>query len=378
MASWPLRRTPQDLGRIEQDVAAIPDLQQELLDRDAALKLRDRVAHQYQIAGGKVVLTIAPTLPANLTGVGLFQPDASHIGIGRISTGLGCPHAETGPDFLGLRLAFQTSAGARVDFIAINDPASPTDTHPQFMALLAATAASAGKGAVASGAQLLVSLIGSLGPAEGSRISAHVLRQTSRVALSSTAYQTYWTGIEETGGIAGRFVIDPVTQENQHRALSAGEHHLTEEWRARQARGPIAFDLHWIPFIDAQQTSLDELTSAWVERRERVGTVTFPQCDPASEATGLWAALAAEMGANPGNWVHDPNDTVREPATAFGVARKIAYRKSQEGRDVFPEASYAQVFRTGTLDAGLAAELQSRRARKQGAGHIDAAPQGSL
>ena len=374
MAIWPLRPTSQDLGRIGQEVAAITDLQHELLDRDAGLKLPDRVAHQYQIAGGKVILTIAPELPANLTGVGLFDPGSEHIGIARVSTGLGCPHAETAPDFLGMRLAFQTKAGARVDFIAINDPASPTDTHAQFMKLLAATVAGAGKGVLASGGQLLGSLIGSLGPVQGSTISAHVLRQTSRAALSSTAYQTYWTGIEETGGIAGKFVIEPVSQENRHRAPGAGEHHLTEEWRARQTRGPIVFDLYWIPFIDAQQTSLDELTNPWKEDRHPVGTATFPQFDSSGEDVGLWAMLAAEMGANPGHWVHDRGDTVREPTTEFGIARKIAYRNSQEGRDVLPEASYAQVFRTGTIDAALAEELQRRRARKQGVGHIDAAP----
>ena len=370
MATWPLRPTPTDLGRIEQEVAAIPDLQRELVDRDAVLKLRDRVAHQFQIAGGKVVLTIALLLPANLTGVGLFAPAQTNIGIGRVSTGLGCPHAETGPDFLGLRLAFQTGAGARVDFIAINDPASPTDTHTQFMALLAASAAAAGKGGLASGAQLL----GSLGPIEGGRISAHVLHQTARAALSSTAYQTYWTGIEETGGIAGKFVFEPVSHENQHRSISVGDHHLTEEWRARQARGPIAFNIYWIPFIDAQQTSLDELSRAWTEQRHPVGTVTFPQCDPSREDSGLWAALAAEMGANPGNWVHDRDDTIWEPATAMGIGRKIAYRKSQEGRDVLPEASYVRVFRTGTFDVALAEELKRRRTRKQNVGHIDAAP----
>lgn len=374
MPTWPLRPTAQDLDRIGQDVAAIAHLQQELLDRDSALKRRDRVAHQYQIAGGKVVLMTAPRLPANLDGVGLFEPAATHIGIGRVSTGLGCPHAETNPDFLGLRLAFQTKAGARVDFIAINDPAAPTDTHAQFMKLLAATAAGAGTGVVRSGVQLLTGLISSLGLAQGGRISAHVLRQTSRAALSSTAYQTYCTGIEETGGIAGKFVIEPVSQENQHRALSAGDHHLTQEWRARQARGPVVFDIYWIPFIDAQQTSLDELTSAWQEQRHPVGTVTFPQCDPTSEDAGIWAALAAEMGANPGNWVHDQGDTVREPSTEFGIARKIAYRNSQEGRDVLPEASYAQVFRTGTIDGVLSAELKRRRAGKQDIGHIDAAP----
>jgi hypothetical protein len=188
------------------------------------------------------------------------------------------------------------------------------------------------------------------------------------------AYQTYWTGIEETGGVAGKFVIEPVFRENQHRALSAGDHHLTEEWRARQARGPIVFDLYWIPFIDAQRTSLDELTRPWTEERHPVGTATFPQCDPNGEDVALWAALAAEMGTNPGNWVNDQDNTIREPATEFGIARKIAYRKSQEGRNVLPEASYAQVFGTGTIDAALAAELKRRRSEKRDVGHIDAAP----
>jgi hypothetical protein len=374
VASWPLRPTAQDLDRIAQQVATIPDLQKELLDNDAALKLRDRVAHQYQIAGGKVVLSVAATLPAELSGVGLFEPGSTHIGVGRVSTGLGCPHAETSPDFLGLRLAFQTAAGARVDFIAINDPSSPTDTHAQFIALLGATAAGAGKGVLASGTLLVADLVDSLGPVTGSGIAAHVLRQTSRAALSSTAYQTYWTGIEETGGVAGKFVLEPASQDNQHRPLSAGDHHLTEEWRSRQAAGPIVFQLYWITFIDARQTPLDELTHAWTEQRHPAGTVTFPQCDAAGEEAGLWAALAAEMGANPGNWVHDAGNTVGEPSTEFGIARKIAYRKSQEGRDVLPEANYVQVFRGGAIDAPLADLLRRRRAAKRGAGHVDTAP----
>jgi hypothetical protein len=43
-----------------------------------------------------------------------------HVGIGRISTGLGCPHAETDPDFLGLMVAFRAGDGRLVDFVTIN------------------------------------------------------------------------------------------------------------------------------------------------------------------------------------------------------------------------------------------------------------------
>ena len=53
MAIWPLRPTSQDLGRIGQEVAAIADLQHELLARDAALKLPDRVVDQYQMRAAR-------------------------------------------------------------------------------------------------------------------------------------------------------------------------------------------------------------------------------------------------------------------------------------------------------------------------------------
>src|SRR5258708_6636307 len=140
----PFRPTAADLARIGRDVARIAAIQQKLVANHPQLTMPDRVAHQYQVAGGKVFLHIAQQLPANFVGVGLFEPGAQHIGIGRISTGLGCPHLETDLDFLGLMVAFQTRAGKRVDFLTINDPTAPTDTHPQSVTLLDATADAAG------------------------------------------------------------------------------------------------------------------------------------------------------------------------------------------------------------------------------------------
>jgi hypothetical protein len=91
-----------------------------------------------------VVFRVAAALPPQFQGVGLFQPRAEHIGIGRISTGLGTPHLETNPDFLGAMFAFQTRDGNRVDFLGINDPTAPTDNHRDFMSVLYATSESAG------------------------------------------------------------------------------------------------------------------------------------------------------------------------------------------------------------------------------------------
>ena len=75
--------------------------------------MRDRVAHQYQIAGGRVALKIATQLPPPLDGIGLFRPNAEYIGIGRISTGLGCPHLSGTPFGVARLFAYQNSQDGR-------------------------------------------------------------------------------------------------------------------------------------------------------------------------------------------------------------------------------------------------------------------------
>ena len=384
----PFRPGAADLARIGGDVAPISTIQDKLVANHPRLMVRDRVAHQYQVAGGKALLRIEQSLPANFVGIGLFEPGAQYTGIGRISTGLGCPHLETDLDFLGLMVAFHTSGGPRVDFIALNDPASPTDTHPQFIKLLDATADAAGAepafgsglgeldlaNLAASNLRLIRSLIASLGVVTGLKIAKHVVKQTARTFISSTAYQTYWTGIVEVGGALGKFMFAPTSDENRHREPTPGERHLSKEWRQRQARGDIDFTLHWLPFVDEQATSTTELTKPWVQRPVTIGQVTFPRIGAADADAPLWTALVAELGANPGNWVADTGNTIAEPGTEFTCARKLAYRNSQAGRGALPEADYAHVFSGQPIGATLTAELQRRRAAKDAAGHMDMAP----
>jgi hypothetical protein len=383
----PFRPTAADLARIGTDVAPIAAIQHKLVANHPHLTVPDRVAHQYQVAGGKVLLRIEAQVPANFVGVGLFEPGAQYSGIGRISTGLGCPHLETDPDFLGLMVAFQTRAGKRVDFLTINDPTSPTDTHPEFVHLLDATADAAGAQApfgsgvgeldladlTASNLRLVRSLIASLGLVGGGKVAAHVVKQTLRTALSSTAYQTYWTGIVEVGGAFGKFMFAPVSDENRHRALTPGGRHLADEWRQRQSRGDIDFALNWLPFIDERTTSMTELTKRWTQQPVLIGQVTFPKIDAADADVPLWAALASELGANAGNWIADTGNTIAEPGTEFTCARKLAYRNSQDGRGALPEADYAHVFGGQPIGPTLAAELRRRRAAKEAAGHVNMA-----
>ena len=253
----PFRPTAADLALIGGDVAPISDIQKKLVANHPHLTMRDRVAHQYQIAGGKVFLRIEPQLPQNFVGVGLFEPGAQHIGIGRISTGLGCPHLETDLDFLGLMVAFQTRAGKRVDFLTINDPTSPTDTHPQFVTLLDATADAAGVQApfgsglgeldlpdlAASNLRLIQSLIKSLGLVGGGKVAAHVVKQTLTTALSL------------------------------HRVPDLLDRHRRSRRRVRQVHVRTSVGREPSPRIDAGRTAPHgRMAAAPVARRHRVHT----------------------------------------------------------------------------------------------------------
>jgi hypothetical protein len=388
-STWcPFRPDAEDIKAIAQDVAEIPDIQKTILDNHKDIHFPDRVAHQYQIAGGKVVMTVADELPTALQGVGLFEPRAEHFGLGRISTGLGTPHLETNPDFLGLMLAFLTQDGRRVDFLSLNNPTAPTDNHRDFVDLLHATGEAAGSEIPLVGAwgeydlgnltaeqiKLAGALKDRLGWIKAGKIALHVVRQTIPTALSSTAYQTYWTGIVEIGETAGKFSLVPTRDENRNPGFRPGEHHLSEEWKARQANSDIEFLLYWIPFLNETKTSTTELTKAWKENHKQpVGRVTFPTTTTDSEEAKLWSILINEMGANPGNWVHDKQDSIREPASEFGAARKIAYQKSQAGRNALAPEAYQSVFETRQIDQDLAQELTSRRDKKDKAGHVSLA-----
>lgn len=385
----PFRPTPDNLESIAHDVAEISAIQKKAVEKNKHLTLPDRVAHQYQIAGGKVAFRAASEMPEPLRQVGIFQPGGNNIGIGRISTGLGTPHLETNPDFLGLRVSFQTKEGRGLDFLAINDPTSPADNHKDFMDVLHATGEAAGAevpfigewGAynslnlAAEQLEFGKALKGRMGLIKAGRTLLHLTKQTSRTFHSTTAYQSYWTGVEEIGGTAGKFTFVPLQDENTAPKFHPGERYLSEEWKKRQQSGDIVFRLYWISYLDEKRTPTKGLTAPWDEQHKQVaGTVTFTQVDPASEEAQLWAILASEMGANPGNWIHDKGNTITEAATEFGAARKIAYRLSQEGRGALEPKLYTSVFDTGQIPSDLVEELKSRRDTKQKAGHMSQAP----
>jgi hypothetical protein len=384
--AWRFSATREEVEALTQIVSEIAQIQRTLLANYPGLLRLDRTAHQQQIAAGKAVLEIATQLPPQLDGAGLLVAGSKAVGIFRISTGLGCPHLETDPDFLGLMLAFQTKAGERVDFLGINDPTAPTGTVEEFIALLAATAAAAGTeipfgdagqldvgNLTGAQAKLFLTLKDRLGLVRASRIYLHLARQTARTALSSSAVQQYWTGVVEIGRTPGKFTFMPSRNVNSPRPLRPGARHLTEDWERQSQAGDITLTVHWIPFSSERETPLENLTEAWSETQAvPVGTLTFPQGEPGSREARLLSLLATEMGANPGHWVGTRQGEARPefPATRFTAARQLAYALSQEKRGTLPQQAYQEFFDSGgTIGPALERELVRRLEARQPTAH---------
>jgi len=162
----------------------------------------------------------------------------------------------------------------------------------------------------------------------------------------------------------------PTDPPAQRAAGDRGPKHLTEDWKKRNAAGPLAFELHWIPFVNERETPIVDLTTAWNDRQKvRVGTVVFPQVDPGTRDAKLAALLASELGANPGHWQEAPDDSAADlPSTRFTAARALAYRVSQQHRSALAEESYRSFFDKGEVSAALASTLIARYKEKRGTG----------
>src|SRR5881392_2964198 len=159
----------------------------------------------------------------------------------------------------------------------------------------------------------------------------HLTKQTLPTALSSTAYQRYWTGVVEVGGICGKFTFVPTREESHAPDFYAGSVHLTNEWKKRQARGDIQFQLIWIPFLSEERTPTKALTHPWQDDHKKlVGTIVFPKTDLHSEDGKLWGILATEMGANPGNWVADKRNSISNRRANLAWRGRLHIKKARK------------------------------------------------
>jgi hypothetical protein len=108
----PFRLSPADLEAIGNDVADIPDIQRKILANNPDLKFPDRVAHQYQIAGGRLFFKLR-TIRLDLCAVSGFFSLARSTGA----------WAESPPDWAG-RMWETLASGAQQNDSGMNDNAA--------------------------------------------------------------------------------------------------------------------------------------------------------------------------------------------------------------------------------------------------------------
>ena len=149
-----------------------------------------------------------------------------------MSTGLGCPHAETDPDFLGLMVAFQARSGRRIDFVTINDPTSPTDTPEEFVALLQATADAAGGPARESG-ETAAQPGAARRDQGGLDCRARVGSDAPHDAVQRLPHMDRHRPRADTFGKFTFVPVDPPVQSSHGR----GSKQLTEDWRRGRPQG---------------------------------------------------------------------------------------------------------------------------------------------
>ena len=70
--------TPEERQLLEQLAEQVADVQRTLVANHPHLTSPDRGAHQQQLAGGKVLLTVDAQLPKELDGLGIFQRGSGH------------------------------------------------------------------------------------------------------------------------------------------------------------------------------------------------------------------------------------------------------------------------------------------------------------
>ena len=260
--------TPEQQRELEDIAAAIPGVQKTFVVNHPQREAPDRGAHQQQIAGvegdadrGRHAAACTGQ-PRRLSSTPIRSAAGRHR---QDSTGLGCPHAETDADFLGLMVAFRTRGRTphRPDHHRRSDDRRPTRRKSSSRSCRRPPMPRAPPACSPHRPRCWQAWRGTPGFGAGASPRTSPRRRTGRCVRRS-AYQRYWTGIVRARDVLGKFTFVPASEVGRGRVARCTR--FTDDWRARQSAGDLAFDLRWIPFIDDRRTPAEDLTRPWAAR----------------------------------------------------------------------------------------------------------------
>ncbi|WP_321795621.1 catalase [Caballeronia sp. J97] len=245
----------------------------------------DRAQHQKQLLGAFGTIRIADDIPeAARLGPFAKHPATYRIAC-RISNGQPCPQADTASDVRGIALKFFTEEGVETDLLLTNEGGrSHARNAVQFMAVADIIVALLAEGTVSGIAQgLREMMMAKLGPVEGARILAVLLKETKVHHVDSVATEHYWGSVVQLGQAAIKYSLHP------HPSTSAGtnaERHGDNYLRAdifnRLEQGPVKWQLGVQFFVDEATTPVNDASIAWKSDVMMIGEIeldTPPSAD---------------------------------------------------------------------------------------------------
>lgn len=258
----------------------------------------DRGQHQKQHLGVRGTLRVFDQIPSGLK-KGPFATSFARPVACRFSSGQPCPFSDQDADVRGVALKFFTPPGVETDLLMTNEGGrSHARTAGQFMDLadvLVARIEAGASGALHAFASELIAR--KLQPVEAAHMVGILAKETLAHTVESLATERYWGSVVALGEVAIKYSLHP--HEDTKGGTDAdpkASDYLRQDLRNRLKRGPIKWQLCVQPFVNEQQTPINDASIPWVGALIPVG-----ELEVATEPSDAEEKLINQMAFNPGN-----------------------------------------------------------------------------
>lgn len=258
----------------------------------------DRAQHQKQHLGVRGTLRILDDIPPAVNRGPFAMPGPRPVAC-RFSSGQPCPFSDHDPDVRGVALKLFTPQGVETDFLMTNEGGrSHARTASQFMDFADILVARIEQGA-SGGLQMLVAELraGKLEPRELTHIVSILAQETILRRVDSLATEQYWGSVVALGDVAFKYALLPhATTTRGTDGDAQDDDYLRQDLRNRLKVGPVRWQLCVQPFLDEQQTPVNDASIAWAGTPIAVGELQI-----GAEPSAADEAIIKQMAFNPGN-----------------------------------------------------------------------------
>ena len=278
------------------------------------------------IETSRATLEVSGDIPEPLR-IGSFLPNATWPVAVRLSSAFPVARADTVPDQRGLGVHL-VDHERRLDLLATTGEAHHARDARAMIASLDAAASAAGGGTLGRlGA--LVTLVRAIGVGDALRLTKTVTR-AAEAGVSLAAMTFFSRAPFQLGEFAVRYRFAPSSAQADSRGgedtrgplASDGPDALTDDFRARLARGPVRWSFDLQGYLDRERTPMDDHRIPWRSPWLPVAQLVVAGVDALGAPLALRAAPSWPVSNGP----------VLDPLGDLNLLRGAAYETSQRGR----------------------------------------------